>query len=75
MTHRKEDITKIHKNVNDCADPREIDVIAAGDKEDGQDVMGKHLPVILSWLFRMNHVDLVEPPPELSEVVEFRQAG
>jgi len=38
-------------------------------------VVGKHLPVVLSWLFRVNNVELMEPPSELGEVVELSQGG
>jgi hypothetical protein len=36
-------------------------------------VVGKHLPMVLSWLLRVNNIKLVEPPSELGEVVEFSQ--
>jgi len=36
-----------------------------------QDVMSEHLPVVVSSFFAVDHVYLVKPPSELSEVVEF----
>lgn len=59
--------------MNDRTNSSEIAVIASRDEADGEDVMGKHLPMILPWLLRVNHIDLVEPPPKLSEIVEFRE--
>jgi hypothetical protein len=61
--------------MNDSSDPSIIHTIARDDECNRQDVMGKHLPVILPWLFRVNNVELVEPPSELSEVIEFSQGG
>lgn len=59
--------------MNDRADSRIIHVVARYNEDDGQDVVGKHLPVVFSWLFRVDNVELMEPPTELGEVVEFRQ--
>ena len=74
-TYGQEDIAEIHKDVNDRTDSGVIHVVARDDQGDGQDVMRKHLPVILPWLFRVNNVELVEPPSELGEVIEFGHGG
>jgi len=61
--------------MDDCSDSSVIHTIARDDECDGQDVMGKHLPVVLPWLLRVDNIELVEPPSELGEVVEFSQGG
>ena len=59
--------------MNDCSDSSIIHTVARDDQCDGKNMVGKHLPVVLPWLFRVNNVELVEPPSELGEVVEFSQ--
>jgi hypothetical protein len=59
--------------MNDRADSRIIHIVARDDKDDGQDVVREHLPVVFSWLFRVDNVELMKPPTELGEVVKFRQ--
>lgn len=72
-THRQENIAEIHEEVNDRPDPGEMRNVAPRDQDNGQYVMSEHLPVIVPSLLRINHVELMEPPPELREVIEFRQ--
>jgi hypothetical protein len=61
--------------MDDRSDSRIVHVVARDDESDGQDMVREHLPVIFTWFLRVNHVELVEPPAELSEVVEFREGG
>lgn len=70
-THRQEDIAKVHEHVNDRPYPRKVHDVASDNKRNGQDVMGKHLPMVVPTFFGVDHVDLMIPPTELSEVVEF----
>lgn len=71
--YRKEDIAKVHEDVNDGSDTGEVAEVAADDEEDGEDVVCEHLVVVGPALFRVEHVELVEPPAELREVVELCQ--
>lgn len=70
-TYRQEDVTQVHQEMKDRADSREMSDVAPGDQHDGQDVVSEHLPVVVPSLLRVDHVQLVEPPAELGEVVEF----
>lgn len=57
--------------MDDGANSSEMSDVASRQEGDGQDVMGKHLPMIVSPLFGIDHVNLVKPPSELGQVVEF----
>lgn len=53
------------------SDPGEVPGITRYHQSDRQDVVTKHLPVIVSAFLGVDDVDLMEPPSELSEIVEF----
>lgn len=40
------------------------------DQDDGDKVVEAHLPVVLAALLHVDHVDLVEPPSKLAQIVE-----
>ena len=75
MTHRKEDVAKVHEEVNDGTDASKVRSVTRYYEAYAEDVVCEHLPVIFSTLLRVDHVDLVKPPSELSEVIEFCEAG
>ena len=61
--------------MNENANASEVPDIARGDEYDGQDMMREHLPMVFPSLLAMYHEDLVTPPTELSEVIEFGECG
>lgn len=73
-THREENVAKVHQSVNNRSDSGKVRGVRGGNETNGQQVMAKHLPMILPPLFTIDHVDLVEPPAKLSEIVKLRQA-
>lgn len=56
-------------------DSREVANIAGHDEGYGQNMMRKHLPVVVPSFLIVNHEYLVKPPSELGEVVKFGERG
>ena len=48
--------------------------VAASDQDDTQNVMCQHLIVVRPAFLSVDDVDLVQPPSELGEVVEFGES-
>lgn len=59
--------------MDDSPDSSEMSDITPRQEGDGQDVMSEHLPMIIPPLFAIDHVDLVEPPSQLRQVIKLGQ--
>jgi hypothetical protein len=73
-TYWEENVAKVHQSVNNRSDSGKVRSVRRGNESNGQQVVSEHLPMILPPLFTVDHVDLVEPPTKLSEIIELRQA-
>ena len=70
QTHRQKDVAQVEQAMYDRADSTKTCDVARDDQADAQNVMGEHLPMIATPFLGVDHVDLVEPPAELGEIVE-----
>jgi hypothetical protein len=68
-TYREEDVSKVHDAENDIADFGLVEAVRGKEQGRGEDVMGKHLPVVFSALFDVDDEELVHPKGELDNVV------
>jgi hypothetical protein len=48
VTHRQEYIARIHQNEDYVASRCKVERVRADEEQDGDDVVGEHLPVVLS---------------------------
>ena len=69
-THGQPDVTEIHQDQDDRAHPRIIRPITPHDERDRHEMMRQHLIVILAPGLEVEDEELVEPEPELDEVVK-----
>lgn len=69
--NRQENITPIHEDHDDAANPGEIGEVTRNHKKDGDDVVGHHLPEIFASSFRIQNEDLMSVEGHLKEIVDF----
>lgn len=74
-TYRENQIDDIHQTQDDIADLGLVVAVAANQEQTCNDVVGEHLPMVLSALFHIDDHDLLQPEAELSEVVEFEKTS
>ena len=70
-TYGKNHVTEIHQDEDQRPNASEMIKVTGTDEDDGDEMMGHHLPVIFSVGFGVENEDLMEPKRELSEVVDF----
>lgn len=68
-TYRQEDITEIHTAENSISNTGEIRNVAGAYQQDGDDMMRQHGNMILSALFNVKAVDLLNPKCQLHQIV------
>ena len=71
---RKEKVDDVHDTQNDSSGFRLVIAVRGEDKSAGDEVVGEHLPVVLTPFFDVDDHDLLQPEGELDQVVPFRQA-
>jgi hypothetical protein len=69
-TYGEHQIDYIHQTQDDVANLGLVVAVAANQEQTCDDVVGEHLPMILSALFNINDQDLLQPKAELSQIVE-----
>jgi hypothetical protein len=75
MTHSKDNIPHVHDTQNDVANPKLVRAIAHEDQGAGNDVMEKHLGVVLSFFLNIYDQDLLNPKRKLDEIVPFQETS
>ncbi len=58
-TNRKEQVHHVHDNQDEVADPGEVIAVARRNEGSGDDVVTKHLPVVLATLLDVDDDDLL----------------
>lgn len=53
-TNREKQIYYVHKNQDKVTDARLVVYVASGNQSNGNEVVAKHLPVVLPSFFNMN---------------------
>jgi hypothetical protein len=74
-TYREHQIDDIHQTQDDIADLCLVVAVAANQEQTCDDVVGEHLPMILSALFNVDDQDLLQPKAELSQIVELEKTS
>ena len=74
FSYRKNQIAKVHLDQHQVDILREVIAIGCRHEQTGNNVVGKHLPMVLSSIFHVDDDNLLEPESPLTENVEFRQA-
>jgi hypothetical protein len=58
-THRKDNIDHIHQNQDQVCYTGEVECIRSRHQNNGYDVVGQHLPVILATFLNVDHYKLL----------------
>lgn len=58
---RKEEVDNVHENQEEMADAGLVVGITAGDKADGDEVVGQHLPMVLAAVLNVDDKHLLDP--------------
>ena len=74
-TYSKEDISQIHTTENSVTDTSEVGVVTRDNQENGDDVMSHHGKVILSSLFNVDSVYLLDPKRKLHQIIALHVLG
>lgn len=74
-TYREDQIDYIHQTQDDIANLGLVVAVAANQKQTCDDVVGEHLPMILSALLNVDDQNLLQPEAELSQVVQLEKAS
>lgn len=74
-TCRQEDVTQIHEHENCAPNASKVADIARNDENDRDDVVSKHLEIVLPASLDVDKDDLVYPERELEQVVPFDWSG
>lgn len=75
LTYSEYNINSVHQTKDGIADFGLMITVACEHENAGDDMMSKHLPMVLSPLFNVNDDDLLYPECKLYEVVPFEQAA
>lgn len=71
--YRKEKVDDIHNNKDKVANASVVVGVAGEDKDRGDDVVAKHLPVILATVFNVDDKDLLKPESPLHENITLHE--
>lgn len=71
LTYWKEEIDNIHDAQDQVGNLNLMIPVCGKDQKIGNDVVGKHLPIILSTLLNVHDHDLLKPECELDQSVPF----
>lgn len=74
-TYREHQINYIHQAQDDIADLGLVVAVATNQEQAGDNVVGEHLPMVLSALLDVDNHNLLQPETELSQIVEFEEAS
>lgn len=69
-TYRQDDVDSVHEDQDQVSNAGVVVVVAARHKTNSDDVVRKHLPVVLAAFFDVDNNDLLQPESPLSEHVE-----
>ena len=61
LTNRQDDVDDVHQDQNQSSDASEVVDVGGMDEGDGQEMVSKHLPMVLPTLFDVQGNDLLEP--------------
>jgi len=75
LTYREYQVDDIHQAQDDDADLCLVIAVASNQKQACNDVVGEHLPMVLSTLFNVDNQNLLEPETKLSQIVQLKEAG
>lgn len=70
-TYSKENISQIHATENSITDTSEVGVVTRDNQKDSDDMMSNHGKMILSSLFNVDSVHLLDPKSELHQIIAF----
>jgi hypothetical protein len=73
--YRQENIRSIHENHDQAPNASKVVGVTAGDEDNGDDMVGHHLPVVLAPGLGIKNKDLVEIGGKLEEIVELDRTG
>jgi hypothetical protein len=73
LCERKEEVNDIHEHEDQVADPRLVVSVRSCDERDGDEVVRKHLPVILAAVLEVDDEDLLNPEGPLDHDVRLHE--
>jgi len=74
-THRQKDVHHVHKHQDEVPYTDKSLSVGSVNQGAGDDVVRKHLPVILSPFLDMDHNQLLEPEGKLCKYIALQEAG